>query len=229
MPRVFQSAGALFAFGMVLVIIAERGLGEEPAFKSVLFEKGKLVYSDTFEGKYDTKRWGSKDGKEIRDGHLIVVPKFKTKEEAMKKLKRDHHLGLEPVAHINGIPDQFVCHMRYQFELPKLSVGRPVFQIGHHMITINMLEGGGHRVKLPDGPNYPEPKSGMKPGEWIDLAIEYKKGTIRLEVNGKSSTYIHEKVTTLNPQDKHGTRFTFKGGDHCRILFDFIQLWDCVE
>ena len=48
MPRVFQSAGALFAFGMVLVIIAERGLGEEPAFKSVLFEKGKLVYSDTF-------------------------------------------------------------------------------------------------------------------------------------------------------------------------------------
>lgn len=82
---------------------------------------------------------------------------------------------------------------------------------------------------MPEGPNYPKPKSGMKPGEWIDLLIEYKKGTIRLEVNGKSRTYIHEKVTTRNPQDTHGTRFTFKGGDHCRILFDFIQIWDCAQ
>ena len=136
MSRVFQSAGALFALGTVLVIIAERGLGEEPAFKSELFEKGKLVYSDTFDGEIDLKRWGSKAGKEIRDGQLIVSPKFNNKQEAMEKLKRDHHLGLEPMAHINGIPDQFVCRMRYQFELPKLSVGRPVFQIGHHMITM---------------------------------------------------------------------------------------------
>ena len=223
------------SLGLVLLAHAaqaddeSKGEAKAPAFKSELFEKGKLVYSDTFDGEIDVKRWGSKAGKEIKDGHLIVVPKFKNKEEAMEKLKRDHHLGLEPVAHINGIPDQFVCRMRYQFELPKLSVGRPVFQIGHHMITINMLEGGGHRVKLPDGPNYPEPKSGMKPGEWIDLVIEYKKGTIRLEVNGKSSTYIHEKVTTLNPKDKHGTRFTFKGGDDCRILFDSVQLWDCAQ
>ena len=217
------------SLGLVLLAHVARADDEVPTFKSELFERGKLVYSDSFDGKYDAKRWGSKAGKEVRDGQLIVSPKFKTKEEAMKKLKRDHHLGLEPVAHINGIPDQFVCRMRYQFELPKLNGGRPVIQIGHHMITINMLEGGGHRVKLPNGPSYKEAESGMKPSEWIDLVIEYKQGIIRLEVNGKTKTYTHEKVTTLNPKDKHGTRFTFKGGDHCRILFDSIQLWDCAQ
>jgi len=35
----------------------------------------------------------------IKDGKLIVTPQFTSREEAMKALKRDHHLGLEPVAH----------------------------------------------------------------------------------------------------------------------------------
>jgi hypothetical protein len=27
----------------------------------------------------------------------------------MKVLRRDHHLGLEPVVHLNRIPEKFVC------------------------------------------------------------------------------------------------------------------------
>jgi hypothetical protein len=41
----------------------------------------------------------------------------------MKALKRDHHLGLEPVAHINHIPDKFLCHMRYEFAKHELAPG----------------------------------------------------------------------------------------------------------
>ncbi|MGB1131238.1 MAG: hypothetical protein ACPG4K_14390, partial [Haloferula sp.] len=210
-------------------LLTGRSLAEAPVFKSELFEKGKLVYADDFDGEYNSERWGSKQGKQLEDGKMRVVPKFKTREEAMKKLKRDHHLGLEPVTSLKGIPDEFVCRMRYQFEMPKLLPGRPSFQIGHHMIVLGMLEGGGHRVKLPDGPSFQEPESGMKIGEWVDLVIEYKKGTLRLVVNGQSKTYEHERVTTHNAKDKFGTRFTFKGGDGCRILFDSIQLWDCTE
>ena len=147
----------------------------------------------------------------------------------MRVLKRDNHLGLEPVVHLNRIPEKFVCHLRYKFETPKLTPGRPSFQIGHHMISLGILEGGGHRIKLPDGPSFPEPKSGMKLNEWIDLVIEYKKGVIRIEANAYGKTYRHDKVTINNKNDKHGPCFTFKGGPNCRIVFDSVCLWKCEE
>ena len=113
----------------------------EPQFKSRLFSKGTLVYSDDFDGEFNRERWGSpKKGRLIKDGKLIVTPQFTSREEAMKVLKRDHHLGLEPVVHLNRIPEKFVCHLRYKFEKPKLTPGRPSFQIGHHMISLGILE-----------------------------------------------------------------------------------------
>ena len=202
---------------------------EEPAFESELFETGTLVYTDDFDGELNREFWGAPKGKTIEDGHLVVVPEFKNAEEAMAKLNRDHHLGLEPIAHLNKIPEEFVCHLRYQFEKRELTPGRPSFQIGHHMISLGIVEGGGHRVKLPDGPTFTEEDSDMALNEWIDLIIEYKKGALVISVNGDSETYEDAAVTIDNPKDKLGPRFTFKGGEGCRILFDSVRLWDCTE
>ncbi len=202
---------------------------EEPAFESELFETGTLIYSDDFDGEMNRDFWGAPKGKTIEDGHLVVNPEFKNAEEAMAKLNRDHHLGLEPVAHLNKIPEQFVCHLRYQFEKPGLTPGRPSFQIGHHMISLGIVAEGGHRVRLPNGTIFTEEDSEMALNEWIDLIIEYKKGTLVISVNGDSATYEDEGVTIINEKDQHGPRFTFKGGEGCRILFDSVRLWDCTE
>ena len=145
----------------------------------------------------------------------------------MKALKRDHHLGLEPVAHINLIPEKFVMHLRYQFAKPELTPGRPSFQIGHHMMNLGIEKDGGHRIKLPDGPSFSEPESEMALNRWIGLTIEYELGKIRVLVNGKGKTYEHEKVTIINPEANGKHRFTFKGGPECTILFDSVRLWDC--
>jgi hypothetical protein len=171
--------------------------------------------------------WGQPKGKSIKDGKLIIAPLFKSKEEAMKVLKRDHHLGLEPVAHINRIPEKFVCHLRYKFVKPELTPGRPSFQIGHHMINLGISKDGGHRVKLPDGPSFSEPESEMALNKWIDLVIEYELGKIRVLVNGKGKTYEHEKVTVINPKANGKHRFTFKGGPECEIIFDSVRIWEC--
>ena len=200
---------------------------EEPEFKSELFKKGKLIYSDDFEGELNRMYWGQPKGKTIKDGKLVIAPLFKSKEEAMKVLKRDHHLGLEPVAHINRIPEKFVLHLRYQFAKPELTLGRPSFQIGHHMINLGILKDGGHRVKLPDGPSFLEPESEMTLNKWINLVIEYELGRIRIEVNNHGKTYVHEKVTMINPKDKLGPRLTFKGGPGCEIIFDSVRIWAC--
>ena len=210
-----------------LVTLSVQLHAKDPKFKSELFNNGKLVYSDDFDGELNRERWGQPKGKSIKDGKLIIAPLFKTKEEAIKVLKRDHHLGLEPVAHINRIPEKFVCHLRYKFSKPELTPGRPSFQIGHHMINLGISKDGGHRVKLPDGPSFSEPESEMALNKWIDLVIEYELGRIRVEVNGHGKTYVHEKVTMINPKDKHGPRFTFKGGPGCEIIFDSVRVWEC--
>lgn len=203
---------------------------DPPTFESELFKTGTLIYSDDFDGEYNRERWGAaKNDRQISDGKLVVTSRFKSKEEAMKVLRRDHHLALEPVVHLNRIPEAFVCHLRYRFETEKITPGRPSFQIGHHMIALNYLEGGGHRIKLPNGPSFVEPESGMKLGEWIDLVIEYRKGEITIGVNGYSNTYKHEAVTIINEKDKLGPRFTFKGGPNCRIVFDSVRLWKCEQ
>ena len=201
----------------------------EPQFESTLFKSGKLVYNDTFDGQLDKERWGMPKGKQVKTGTLTVSQLFQSTEEAMNALKRDHHLGLEPVVSLKGIPEKFVCHVRYKFEMPKLAPSRPCLQIGHHMILFHLLEEGGHRIKLPDGPTFYEAESKAKLGEWINLIIEYKKGTIRLKVNDHEKTYQSDKVTIINPKDKHGHRFTFKGGPDCKIIFDSVSLWDCTD
>ena len=203
-------------------------LAEGSKFKSELFKTGKLIYSDDFNGALNRDFCGQPKGKTIKVGKLIIAPFFKSKEEAMKAIKRDHHLGLEPVAHINRIPEKFVLLLHYQFAKPELSPGRPSFQIGHHMINLGIVKQGGHRVKLPDVPSFFEPESDMALNKWIDLVIEYELGKICVLVNGHVKTYEHEKVKMMNPKDKLGPRFTFKGPD-CEILFDSVRLWDCGE
>ena len=231
LPELLKS-GKLISIDDALSLIDDRGASNKSTpteFKSELFKSGKLIYSDDFNGAINKEFWGQPKGKKIKDGILTVSPLFKSKDEAMKALKRDHHLGLEPVAHINRIPEKFVMHLRYQFAKPELTAGRPSFQIGHHMINLGIVKEGGHRVKLPDGPSFFEPKSDMALNQWINLVIEYELGKIRVLVNGHGNTYEHEKVTMMNPKDKLGPRFTFKGGPDCKILFDSVRLWDCGE
>ena len=230
MNYITNTCAAILCSALLCLFTFEASAADPPAFKSEIFKTGKLVYSDDFDGEINRERWGAptKD-KQIKNGNLVVAAKFQSKEEAIKALKRDHHLGLEPVVHINRIPKAFVCHLRYKFDTKKLTPGRPSFQIGHHMIVLNYLEGGGHRIKLPDGPAFTEPESGMKLGEWIDLVIEYRKGEITIGVKGYSKTYKHEAVTIINAKDKLGPRFTFKGGPNCQIVFDSVRLWKCEE
>ena len=116
---------------LTLFLIFSSGLfAETPTFKSELFKKGKLIYSDDFDGELNREFWGQPKGKTIKEGKLIVAPLFNSKEEAMKALKRDHHLGLEPVAHINRIPEKFVMHLRYQFAKPELTPEVLPFRLG---------------------------------------------------------------------------------------------------
>ena len=199
-------------------------------FQSHFFKKGTLVYSDDFNGDFNKGFWGAptKD-RVIKDGVLTISPKFKSKEEAIKKLKRDHHLGLGPVISLKKIPQKYVLHMRFKFVTDSITTGRPSFQIGHHMIILAYNKKGGYRLGLPGTKRkwFAESKADMKINEWVDLVIEYQEGKILLSVNGHSKVYTDKQVTMHNKKDKHGPRFTFKSKDGLkeRIVFDYVRIW----
>ena len=50
-----------------LVTLSVQLQAKDPKFKSELFKKGKLVYSDDFEGELNRMYWGQPKGKSIKD------------------------------------------------------------------------------------------------------------------------------------------------------------------
>ncbi len=83
-------------------------------FNSQLSEIGTLIYSDDFDREYNRERWGaSKKDRQIKDGKLVVTAQFRSKEVAIKVLKRDHHPELEPVVRLDRILKAYVCYLRY--------------------------------------------------------------------------------------------------------------------
>jgi len=69
------------AVALFSILCPSAHAADPPAFKSQLFQKGTLVYSDNFDGEFNRERWGAptKD-KQIKDGKLIVTAKFESKE-----------------------------------------------------------------------------------------------------------------------------------------------------
>ena len=51
-----------------LVTLSVQLHAKDPKFKSELFNNGKLVYSDDFDGELNRERWGQPKGKSIKDG-----------------------------------------------------------------------------------------------------------------------------------------------------------------
>jgi len=119
---------------LFLSIVSANLCAEAQPFKSHLFEKGALVYSDDFDGELNRERWEPRTNNwKVEDGMLIGAPDYKNAEEAEKALGRDHHLGLGPVIRLNHLPESFVCHMRFKYEGEDFQATRPKLDIGHHI------------------------------------------------------------------------------------------------
>ena len=199
------------------------GEGAPPAFQSQLFEKGELIYSDTFDGELNTTRWMKRtDNWVIEDGKLIGAPDYKDKETAMKALKRDHHLGLSPVIRLDKLPKKFVVRMRlkYEGEFPRGQRSAKV-DVGHHINNLNFTD-EGFSLKLSGG-HRPDPVA-IKSlrNRWFDLTVELEQGRMAITIDGETTVIRHEQVSM-----KDRSEFTFKTADgpKNRILFDSVEIW----
>ena len=105
-------------------------------FESTLFQKGTLVYEDTFDAALDRNRWQPRTKNwKVEEGVLVGQPDFKSAKEAEKALGRDHHLGLGPVIRLNKLPDQFVLRLRFCFLFFPVPVFFP-WVVLHHSLEL---------------------------------------------------------------------------------------------
>lgn len=210
---------------LLLVILASLSpnlVAGAPTFKSHLFKRGTLIYSDDFDGKLDRKRWQPRTKSwEVKDAVLVGKPDYTNKEEAMKALKRDHHLGLSPVIRLDYLPKKFVLHLRVKFEGKAFATGRPKFDIGHH-INIVTFNAKGYGIKLHGGQRFSGEAPNVRLNEWIDVVLEFQEGEMWIGVNGKGQTISHEQVSL-----KGRSELTFKTFADApnRIFFDSVRLW----
>ena len=195
---------------------------DAPTFKPHLFKKGTFVYSDEFDGKLDRERWQPRTKSwEGRDGVLVGRPDYANAKEAMKALKRDHHLGLSPVIRLDNLPKKFVLHLRVKFEGKAFATGRPKFDIGHHINTVVFTK-KGYGIKLHGGQRFSGEAPDVRLNEWIDVVLEFQEGEMWIGVNGKGQAIRHEQVSL-----KGRSELTFKTFADApnRILFDSVSLW----
>lgn len=195
---------------------------DTPAFKSYLFKKGTLVYSDNFDGELDRERWQPRTKTwEVKGGQLIGRPDYKNAQEAQKALGRDHHLGLGPVIRLNKLPKKFVLHMRFKFEGSAFAPARPKFDIGHHVNPLFFTD-GGYSLKLSGGKRIGDTECGFKLNQWVDAVIEFREGEVVIDFNGHRKQIKDPQVTL-----KSRSEITFKAleSPKSRLVFDYVRLW----
>jgi len=189
--------------------------------ESELFTKLNLIYSDDFNGEFNPEFWQKRTKNwQIKDGILFGVPDFKTKEEAMKALNRDHHLGLGPVIRLEQIPPKFVCELRFKYTGKEVTESRPKIDFGHHVMNL-FLKDKGYNLRLPKSETFENRKSGFELNKWNDLKVEFKPGKMIIVMNGNRQVFEHEKVT-LNDRKE----FTFKALDGGTLQIDSVKLWE---
>ncbi|EDM27056.1 hypothetical protein LNTAR_07424 [Lentisphaera araneosa HTCC2155] len=190
-------------------------------FKSELFTEGKLLYSDDFEQALDSKWWQTRTKNwQVKNGILTGAPDFKTKEEAMKALKRDHHLGLGPVIRLENLPEKFVCTLRFQYTGKEVLETRPKIDIGHHINKV-FFKPGGYQLHLSEGEIFDNKKSAFKLNEWNVMTIEFTPGKLIINLNGQGQVYENKQVSL-----KERSEFTFKALDGGKLMVDYIRLWE---
>lgn len=213
----------LTAFLTTLVSVSLLHAGS-PDYKPELFKSAKLVYEDDFNGAEINKDfWEVRQNTTwtIKDG--VLHGSESSKEfQAKKKASADpSHAGLKPVIWLKKVPENFVCTMRVRYDAKAYQKGFPLFDLGHHIHTLT-FSAKETTLKIKKNVEIlPAEAPLFSLNEWHDVAIELKKGTILLKIDGKKHIF---KSANIDGAGQH--QIDFKGVDFGTCQIDRIKLWE---
>ena len=216
---------SLALFSIVLVALSLNPLlhAETPAYKPELFKQTKLVYEDNFDGELNKDFWEVRQSSTwtIKDGVLTGSQSSKEFQAKMLAKGDKAHAGFKPVIWLKQVPENFVCTMRMRYNADAYHPKFPLLDLGHHIHTIIFGEKVTKLVLKTDVETQTVEEQFLPLNEWVDVAIELKKGTILLSMNGKKHIFKSPEIDMTGQ-----AQIDFKGVDLGSCEIDHIKVWE---
>lgn len=192
-------------------------------YKPELFQSTKLVYADSFDsGTINPKFWEVRQNTTwaIKDG-VLSGSESSAEFQAKKKVSDDpSHAGLKPVMWLKQVPENFVCTMRVRYGAKAYQKGFPLLDIGHHIHTITFSENATTLSIKKNVEVLPVESPLFSLNEWHDVAIELKKGTLILMIDGKK-----HRFDSANIDGAGQAQIDFKAVDFGTCEIDDVKIW----
>lgn len=195
-----------------------------PEYKSDLFKGATLVYADDFSGgKINADFWEVRQNTTwaIKDGVLTGSPSSKEFQDTKKASADPSHAGLKPVIWLKQVPENFICTMRVRYSAKAFQKGSPLLDLGHHTNTITFSEKATTLTIKKGIERLPVEQPLFTLNEWHDVAIELKKGTILLTIDGKKHRFDSANIDMAG---QHQIDFKAVDAGSCEI--DDVKLWE---
>lgn len=194
----------------------------EEAVESELFGTTTLVYSDDFDGELNLDFWEIRQNStwKIEDG--ILKGSQSSKEFQAKKIAQGDkaHAGFKPVIWLNQVPAEFVCTMRLRYSGEGAHPKFPLLDLGHHFHTISFGKAETKLTILKNKEIVNVPAPILHLGEWAEVKIELKKGTILFTIDGKTHRFESDLIDMADQR-----QIDFKGLDLGTCEIDWVRVW----
>lgn len=195
-----------------------------PDYQPELFKATKLVYEDIFgSGTINTDFWEVRQNTTwaIKDGVLSGSPSSKEFQDKKKASDDPSHAGLKPVIWLKKVPENFVCTMRLRYDAKAYQKGFPLLDLGHHIHTITFSEKATTLAIKKNVETLPVESPLFSLNQWHDVAIELKKGTLLLTIDGKKRRFESKNIDMTGQ-----AQIDFKAIDFGTCQIDDVKLWE---
>lgn len=196
-------------------------------YKPELFKSTKLVYEDSFDsGKINEEFWEVRQSSTwvIKDGVLTGSQSSKEFQEKKIAAGDKAHAGFKPVIWLRQVPAEFVCTFRLKYSAEAYHPKFPLVDLGHHYHTLVFGEDKTTLVIKKDVQTMTVDKQFLPLNEWVDVAIELKKGAILLTMNGQKQIFESAEIDMGDQR-----QIDFKGVDFGTCEIDDIRVWEGGE
>ncbi|MEM8912358.1 MAG: hypothetical protein AAGC97_11375 [Planctomycetota bacterium] len=197
-----------------------------------LLQSVELIYDEPFaeDGPLpNNERWVIRQNTRwsVKDGVLIGEVADEAYQKKMQA-EGDGHDGTRPVIFLTPIPSVFAVQMRVRYDETE-NKGRnrgSLLDLGHHA---NSFIFGSPQTKLTlqkekkifiDGDFFPL-------NRWNDVTIEFKDGTLLIDVNGRTEIIEHPLIQLRT--DREIQQLDFKGQDFGTVQIDWVKLYRGTE
>lgn len=191
-------------------------------YKPELFQSTKLVYEDAFDGALNADFWAVRQSSTwvVKDGVLTGSPAAKEFQDKMIAKGDKGHAGLKPVIWLKQVPENFVCTLRMRYNAEAYDPKFPLLDLGHHVHTLLFGE-KLTTLTIKKNVEILKVEAPLLPlNQWADVAIELKKGTILLTIDGKKHLF---QSANIDMTGQH--QIDFKAVDFGTCQIDHIKLW----